>query len=206
MLYSMKKIFLLIILACSIATVTININAQTITLEGGGGYIPTTLTPTWGVSLQIPVYDKFAVYGAFTRFTTDDPRRAAAIEDVKRQYPIQNGSDPNFIFPQPPYLGTFWGNQIWSAGVTYTLGQAENFSFDVGAGWCGIQGVGYFPGLGNGNIIVFREAILTLQYQSINAFGLVHYALSPAFSLQGKLAFYGLTHGLAMVGVSWKPF
>ncbi|MCU0426620.1 MAG: hypothetical protein MUF71_13435 [Candidatus Kapabacteria bacterium] len=181
-------------------------SAQILTLEGGGGFLPTNPTTSWGLTLQIPVYAGFGLYGSWTRLVADDPRRASSVEDVKRRYPILSSSDPNFVFPQTSTLGPFWGNQLLSAGITYTIPTDGNLAFDIGAGWCAIEGVTITPAIFVGNILRFPESPYAMQYQSFTAFGAVKYKLGSAFSVQGKISAFGLTHGLAMLGISWHPF
>lgn len=181
-------------------------DAQTLTLEGGGGFLPTNPTTSWGLTLQIPVYAGFGLYGSWTRLIADDPRRASSVEEIKRLYPILSSSDPNFVFPQTSTLGPFWGNQLLSAGITYTIPMEGNLAFDIGAGWCAIEGVTITPAIFVGNILRFPESPYFMQYQSFTAFGAVKYKLGSAFSVQGKISAFGLTHGLAMVGISWHPF
>lgn len=183
------------------------ISAQILTLEGGGGYQPTNTTTSFGATLQIPIYAGFGIYGSYVRIVNDDPRRAAWIEDVKRRYPIQSSNDLNFVFPNTGSGGPFWGNTILSAGLTYTFALGNNFSIDIGAGWCSLEGVTITPSV----LVVANN---TLNYpespfpfvQTATAFGAVKYKLGSAFSLQGKIAFYGLTHGLGMIGISFHPF
>jgi hypothetical protein len=177
--------------------------AQTITLEGGGGYFPQNSTAAFGVSVQIPVYDKFSLYGSLTRLTTNDPRRAASANDALQRFAANRDA---FVFADNVVFGPFWGNQLLSLGVTYTLGKVENFTFDVGAGWCDIERSYLWASLNMPDNLEYRETPTPFIYQSVTVFGLAHYALSPAFSLQGKLAFYGTTHGLVTVGICWKPF
>lgn len=177
--------------------------SQTITLEGGGGYFPQNSTGAFGVAVQVPVFDKFSLYGSLTRLTKNDPRRAASASDAKARF----AANPDtFIFSDNVLFGPFWGNQLLSLGVTYTLGKVENFTFDVGAGWCDIERSYLWASLNTSDNLEYSEYPTPFIYQSVTVFGIAHFALSPAFSLQGKLAFYGTTHGLATVGISWKPF
>lgn len=177
--------------------------AQTITFEGGGGYFPQNVTAAFGVAVQVPVFDKFSLYGSFTRLTMDDPRRAVTISDAKQRY---SANPKAFVFSDNNFFGPLWGNQILSLGVTYSVGKVDNFTFDVGAGWCDMERSYLWAFMNIPGNLEYLDRPVPFINQSVTVFGLAHYALSPGFSLQGKLAFYGTTHGLVMVGISWKPF
>jgi hypothetical protein len=210
-------------LALILLFLDVDVAAQRLTVEGGAGFMPTNFTSSWGVSLQIPIYDKFSVYAAYTRLLSDDPRRLGEVEKLKTQYPIVSSLDPNFVFPRTAALGFYWGNQILTADIAYTLYNSNGISFDIGLGWAGIQAVDIYPVL-RGSNLVYQEQFPALQYQGINLVGLLHYNLSKEFSFEGKCAFYGLvnsvtrvlsekdgnvyplTHGLFMLGVSVHPF
>ncbi len=205
---TVMKNYPLILLVILVSLVSSNVAfAQTLTLEGGGGYQPTNITATWGATLQIPIYAGFGIYSSYTRLTTDDPNRSATLDSFRQNYPVTNPREPGFAFPQTSTVGPFWGNQILSAGITYTITTENNFAFDIGAGWCAIEGFTITPAIfAIDNRLRFPEASYLLRYQSMMGFGAVKYKLGSAFSLQGKIAFYGLTHGLAMLGISWHPF
>lgn len=185
--------------------------------------MPTTLTPTWGVSLQIPIYAGFGIYGSYTRLTATDPNKTATLNFFQQKYPITNPMDPGFVFPRTADTGFFWGNQVFTLGITYKIYDAGNFAFDIGAGWSGFQALNIIPVLRD-NGLVFQEQSGLLQYQGASLFALAYYKLSKEFSLQGKCSLYGLTrsstpalsereqqiypltHGALMVGISFHPF
>lgn len=200
----MRTFFLSLIIAIFACT---SLSAQSLTLEGGGGYQPTNLTASWGATLQIPIYAGFGIYGSYTRLTTDDPNRAEKLDFFRQNYPVTNPREPGFAFPQTSTVGPYWGNQILSAGVTYTITTESNVAFDIGAGWCAIEGVTITPAVfAIDNRLRFPEYAYAFRFQTATGFGAVKYKLGSAFSLQGKIAFYGLTHGLGTIGISFHPF